>query len=134
MLNTFPNLLTFSSLAPLILRVVLGLIFINLGYLELTSEKKRWSMFFDTVGLKPATLFIIVIGLFEIIGGLFLIAGFLTQMTALIFSIITFGEFYVEYRDETLLKRDVIFYLLIFVISLSLLLSGAGLFAIDYPL
>lgn len=134
MLTTFPNLLTFSLIAPLILRVVLGLIFVNLGYLELTSEKKRWSVFFDTVGLKPATLFIIVVGLFEIIGGLFLIAGFLTQMTALIFSIITFGEFYVEYREETLLKRDVIFYLLIFAISLSLLLSGAGLFAIDYPL
>lgn len=134
MLNTFPNLLSFSLLAPLILRVFLGLIFINLGYLELTSEKKRWSEFFETVHLKPAKMFVIVMGLFEIIGGFFLLAGFLTQMTALVFSIITFGEFYAEYREETLLKRDIIFYLLLFAISLSLLLSGAGLFAIDYPL
>lgn len=134
MLNTFPNLLSFGLLAPLVLRVVLGFIFINLGYLELTSEKKRWATFFETVHLKPAKMFVIVMGLFEIIGGFFLLSGFLTQMTALVFSIITFGEFYVEYREETLLKRDLIFYLLIFTISLSLLLSGAGLFAIDYPL
>lgn len=134
MLNTFPSLLTFSLLAPLILRVVLGLIFINLGYLELTSEKKRWTAFFETVHLKPAKMFVIVMGLFEIIGGFFLLAGFMTQIVALVFTIITFGEFYAEYREETLLKRDIIFYLLIFAISLSLLLSGAGLFAIDYPL
>ena len=134
MLNAFPSLLTFSLLAPLILRVVLGLIFINLGYIELTSEKKRWAAFFETVHLKPATIFVILMGLFEIVGGFFLIAGFMTQVTALVFSIITFGEFYAEYREETLLKRDVIFYLLIFAISLSLLLSGAGIFAIDLPL
>ena len=134
MLNTFPNLLNFSLLAPLILRVVLGLIFINLGYIELTSEKKRWAAFFETVHLKPATIFVILMGLFEIVGGFFLIAGFMTQVTALVFSIMTFGEFYAEYREETLLKRDVIFYLLIFAISLSLLLSGAGIFAIDLPL
>ena len=134
MLNTFPSLLTFSLLAPLILRVVLGLIFINLGYIELTSEKKRWTAFFETIHLKPAKMFVILMGLFEIVGGFFLIAGFMTQIMALIFSIITFGEFYAEYRDETLLKRDLIFYLLIFTISISLLLSGAGLFAIDLPL
>jgi len=134
MLNTFPSLLTFSLLAPLILRVVLGLIFINLGYIELTSEKKRWAAFFETVHLKPATIFVILMGLFEIVGGFFLIAGFMTQVTALVFSVMTFGEFYAEYREETLLKRDVIFYLLIFAISLSLLLSGAGIFAIDLPL
>ncbi len=134
MLNTFPSLLTFSLLAPLILRVVLGLIFVNLGYLELTSEKKRWAAFFETVHFKPATFFVILVGLVEIIGGVFLIAGFLTQISALVFSIITFGEFYAEYREETLLKRDIIFYLLIFAISLSLLLSGAGIFALDLPL
>jgi len=134
MLNTFPNLLNFSLLSPLILRVVLGLIFINLGYIELTSEKKRWAAFFEIVHLKPAMVFVILMGLVEIIGGFFLIAGFLTQMTALVFSVITFGEFYAEYHDETLLKRDIIFYLLIFTISISLLLFGAGLFAIDLPL
>ena len=134
MLNTFPSLLNFSLLAPVVLRIVLGLIFINLGYIELTSEKKRWAAFFETVHLKPATIFVILMGLFEIVGGFFLIAGFMTQVTALVFSIMTFGEFYAEYREETLLKRDVIFYLLIFAISLSLLLSGAGIFAIDLPL
>lgn len=134
MLNTFPNLLTFSLIAPLILRVALGLIFINLGYLELTSEKKRWVAFLETVHIKPSAFFVILIGLIEIIGGVFLIAGFFTQMTALVFSIITFGEFYAEYREETLLKRDLIFYFLIFVISLSLLFSGAGIFALDLPL
>ena len=48
-LNPFPELLAFGFLAPFILRLLAGLIFIDLGVLKLRSERQRWIASFDTV-------------------------------------------------------------------------------------
>lgn len=134
MLNTFPELLSYSLLAPFILRVVLGYLFVNLGYLKLKSEKSRWLLFFEAAKVKPAGIFLKIFAFIEMIGGAMLIFGFLTQIAAVVLAILTFGELYVEYKEESLLKRNLIFYILIFAISLSLVFSGAGAFALDLPL
>jgi uncharacterized membrane protein YphA (DoxX/SURF4 family) len=134
MLNPFPQLLDFALLAPFILRVVLGLLFVNLGYLKLRTERKRWVVSFETLRLKPAAFLVTVIGTLQIAGGTMLIVGFLTQIVALIFTVIALAELFVEYRETAILKRNFVFYLLLSAISLSLLFSGAGLFAIDLPL
>jgi putative oxidoreductase len=134
MLSIFPNLLTFSLLAPLILRLVVGLIFIDLGYLKLTKEKTVWKMFFETVHIKPTSVFVTIFALVELVGGVFLVLGFLTQLVALIFAIILFAEMFIEHRDNQLIKRDIVFYGLLLTICLSLLLLGPGVFAIDLPL
>ncbi|KKR29176.1 MAG: hypothetical protein UT61_C0035G0011, partial [Candidatus Woesebacteria bacterium GW2011_GWA1_39_8] len=49
-------------------------------------------------------------------------------------ALLTFAEAYVEYKDPTVLKRNFVFYIMLLSIVLSLLLSGAGAFAIDLPL
>ena len=43
-------------------------------------------------------------------------------------------QFYIEYKDATILKRDLTFYTLVLAIAISLLLTGAGAFAFDIPL
>lgn len=134
MLNPFPELLMYSFFGPLILRLVLGLIFIDLGVLKLRSEKERWLASFETLGLRPADLFVPLYALLQIIGGLLLIIGLWTQVAALVFAIFTGVELYVEWKVREILKRDMVFYLLLFIISLSLLLTGAGAYAIDIPL
>ena len=134
MLNPFPELLYLSILGPFILRVILGLIFIDLGLLKLKGEKERWLAIFETVGLRPNTFFVPLYGLLQIAGGIMLIVGFWTQVAALGFAISSGIELYVEWRDKEILKRDFVFYLLIFVISVSLLVTGAGAYAIDIPL
>ena len=134
MLNPFPELLYLSLLGPFILRVILGLIFIDLGLLKLKGEKERWLAIFETVGLRPNTFFVPLYGLLQIAGGIMLIVGFWTQVAALGFAISSGIELYVEWRDKEILKRDFVFYLLIFVISVSLLVTGAGAYAIDIPL
>jgi len=68
------------------------------------------------------------------VGGALLILGLYTQIAALALAFITFGQLYVEYKEETLLKRNLAFYLLLFAITFSLLLSGAGRPAFDLPL
>ncbi len=134
MLSIFPNLFTYSLLAPFLLRVVIGIIFIDLGYFKFGKEKPAWNMFFETIHFKPNYLFVILLAIIEIVSGAFLILGYLTQMAALIMAVILFAEAYVELRDGSILKRDIVFYTLLLVICVSLLLTGAGAFALDLPL
>lgn len=134
MLNVFPDLLTYQMFAPFMLRVVLGLILVNLGFLKFSGEKVRWENSFETLNLRPKEILVSIFGFIEIIGGIALIAGFYTQIAALVFAVITFIELYIEQRESSLLKRDFVFYLLLFVIALSLLFTGAGFFAFDLPL
>ena len=134
MLNPIPELLTYGLMAPLILRAVIGYIFLNLGFLKLTREKGRWNVFFGSINFNPASFYTAFFGLIEVVGGIFFIAGFGVQITALVFSIITLGELFVENKEPSLLKRDLVFYLFVLAISVSLLFSGAGFLAVDFPL
>ncbi len=134
MLNPFPELLNYSLLAPFILRVVLGLIFLDLGTLKFRSEKARWLASFETLGLRPADFFVPVYGILQVVGGAMLLLGLWTQVAALAFVLFTGAELYIEWSGREFLKRDFTFYLLIFVIAISLLLTGAGAYAFDIPL
>jgi putative oxidoreductase len=134
LLNTFPNILTYSLIAPLILRVVLGFIAIDLGYLKLGKENTRWNALFETINFHPTALFVKALAIIEIIGGLMLLVGVFTQIVAIIFAVIYFCQAVLEYREETLEVRDLPFYVLMFTISLSLVFTGAGAFAFDIPM
>lgn len=124
----------YSPLAPFILRVLVGFIFIDLGLLKFRGEKESWLASFNTLGLRPADLFLTIYALLQIVGGLLLLVGLWTQVAALAFVIFTSIELYVEWQAREILKRDIVFYLLVFIISLSLLITGAGTYAIDIPL
>ncbi|MDB5266791.1 MAG: hypothetical protein JWN89_606 [Parcubacteria group bacterium] len=134
MLNTFPELLTYSQMAPFLLRVVIGLIFIDLGLLKFKSEKGRWIESFKALGFGSAEIFVSVLGALEVLGGVMLLIGIYTQVAALGFIILTGMEIYLEYKEAALLKRNIVFYVLLCAIAFSLLLTGAGAFAFDIPL
>ncbi len=134
MLNPFPDLLVYSLLAPFILRIVVGLIFVNLGILAFKNEKKRWVTSLSTLQIPKPEVAVKILGAIEMIGGFMLLVGAYTQIAALVLGLLTFAEAYVEYKDPTILKRNFVFYSLVLAILLSLLLSGAGAFAIDLPL
>lgn len=134
MLNPFPELLTYSLMGPFILRVVLGLIFLDLGLLKFRSEKQRWIASFQAMHLGPADILVSIYATLEVVGALMLGFGLYTQIAALAFIIFTALEFYIEYKDAYILKRNIVFYLLVLAISASLLLTGAGTFAFDIPL
>jgi len=133
-LNTFPNLLTFGVLSAFILRIVLGFIAIDLGYLKLGKEKKRWQNLFELIYFHPSKYFVKIVAFIEIIGGIMILLGAYTQIIAMIFSLAFLCEAILEYREDILEVRSFPFYILIFAISLSLIFSGAGAFALDLPL
>lgn len=134
MLNPFPDLLTYGLLAPFILRVVVGLIFVNLGVLVFKNEKERWLDSLSVLKIPNPKIVLKILGAVEIAGGIMLILGFYTQVAALVLALLTFAETYTEYKDPLILKRNFVFYIMLLAITLSLLLSGAGAFAIDLPL
>lgn len=134
MLNVFPELFTYNLLAPFILRLVAGFIFINLGTLAFRNEKKRWEISLATLKIPKPKLANKILGGLEVVGGLMLVFGFYTQLAALLLALFTFVESYIEYKDPEILKRNFIFYVMLLAITLSLLFSGAGFFAIDLPM
>ncbi|HEY4515987.1 MAG TPA: DoxX family membrane protein [Candidatus Paceibacterota bacterium] len=134
MLNVFPDLLTYSMLAPFILRLVAGLIFVNLGSLAFKNEKERWVNSFLSLGISRPHIWVKILGTVEIVGGLLLFIGLYTQLVALVLALLTLTEGYIEYKDPNLLKRNFAFYTMLLAITLSLLFSSAGAFAFDLPL
>ncbi len=134
MLNPFPELFTYSMLAPFFIRVLIGYIFINLGEALFKSEKKSWVTLFETLRIPRPEISTKIFGAIEFVVGIMFFVGFYTQIAALIAIFITFIEAYLEYKESSLLRRDIAFYLLLLAISMSLLFSGAGAFAIDIPL
>ena len=134
MLNTFPSLLNYSWFAPLILRLVLGYVLIDAGILKFKRERRDWITTFAAYKIRPAHIWVTLYGLLEIVGGAMLVLGLYTQVAALAFVLLSGIELYIEYTEGAVLKRDFVFYLLVFAIALSLLLTGAGAFARDLPL
>ena len=134
MLNPFPILLSYGGLAPFILRVVAGIIFFDLGLFLFKGERGRWIISLSILKIPKPKIAVKVLGIIEIVGGLMFIFGFYTQIASVALSLLTFSEAYVEYKDPGVLKRSLVFYSLLFAITLSLLFSGAGKFAIDIPL
>ncbi len=133
-LNTFPELLAYGAISAFILRIVIGFITINLGLLKLGKEKEDWQRLFEIINFHPSKYFVKTFAFIEIIGGLMFLLGAYIQIFAIIFAITFFCEMILEYREESLENRNLPFYILIFAISLSLIFSGAGFFALDLPL
>jgi len=120
MLNPFPELLTFSLLAPFLIRVILGILFISSGYFELKKNN--------------ANLFSYLINILKILGGLILLAGFLTQIASIVLSVIALETIIIKFRSKSYSRDSMSLYIFMFIATISLLVSGAGAFAIDLPL
>jgi putative oxidoreductase len=81
----FPQLARFTDLALLLLRLMIGLVFVTSGYSHLKSPAERAK----SIGMsKPFTIFL---GAAEVAGGLGVAFGVLTQLAAIGLILIMFG-------------------------------------------
>ena len=134
MLNIFPELLDFSFMAPTILRVVLGVYFIKLGIEKYNGHKDHIAEFLTSIKLNPAVTIVQTLGGVEIVIGLMFITGTLTQIAALVSLIISLVSVVLTFKAPELKIKTTSIYVFMATISFSLLLSGAGFLAIDFPL
>ena len=134
MLSIFPFLLSYKLLAPFILRLTLGAIFVDYGWAKINRQKAEKVAFFETIGLKPGLTYVWIIALIEIATGLLLAVGFLTQIAALIAAIILIISILLKKKDPASFESSSCLFIVCLIISLSLLLTGAGSLAFDLPL
>ncbi len=133
MLNPFPELLFLSLFAPFFLRVGLGLTLFFTSFNQLVEHRAEAQNRFVSIWPKYGVHFLWIVGVSEVIIGLALVAGLWVQYFALISAFVSFIAIF-SHKFHRATKRHMTFYVLVFVISLSLLVTGAGKFALDAPL
>ncbi len=133
MLNLFPGFLDYGFFAPLLLRLIVGLIFVAHGYPKLFGGFSQTAGFFESVGIKPAKFWVFVVGVVEFFGGIALIVGFATQLAALLIAIDMLVAIW-KVKAKQGFVGGYEFDLTLLVAALSLVLTGAGAYAIDLPL
>ena len=133
MLNPFPELLFLSLFAPLFLRIGMGLTLFFTSFDQLVEKRSLATNRFISIWPKYGVRFLWIVGVSEIIIGLSFVAGIFVQYFAILSAIVSFlAIFSRKFQKAT--YRHMTFYVLTFVISLSLLVTGAGKFAMDAPL
>jgi uncharacterized membrane protein YphA (DoxX/SURF4 family) len=103
------------------LRITAGLIFVSFGWLKLTKDKESKIKFFESIKLKPAIFFLWLVALVEIIVGLMIAIGFLSQIAATIAAIIMFISIIIKIFKPKALPNSLDFYILFFVVFLFLI-------------
>jgi len=134
MLNPFPELLTYGLVGPLLIRLALGIFFVLLGYDKLRNGKEHLEGFFESLSLKPVRYYVKGLGIIETVAGVLLMAGLITQIAAIIVSIILIVSIVVSFRKPEANLKSPLVYALLLVMALSLITTGAGFLAVDLPL
>src|SRR5579864_2140969 len=84
----FPQLSRFTDLGILLLRLMVGLVFVTSGYSHLKNPQERGK----SIGVSKG--FTIFLGVAEVAGGLGVAAGVLTQLAAIGLILIMLGAIY----------------------------------------
>lgn len=117
MLSAFPTLLNYSLIAPFLIRLIVAGVFLFIAKENVMSGGQKKT-----------------IGTIQIIGSLFLIIGLFTQVIALIFGVYLAFLIWQKIKAHAFLTDGINYYLILFVLCIVLIISGAGRFAIDIPL
>lgn len=134
MLNTFPTLLAFGLFAPLFLRLALGLTFFFIGISSVTQRKESYIERFSRQNFPFPKACLWTLGIIEILVGIFITVGLYTQISALVALYFSFNLLILERGENKVLPHTSLLYVILAAISISLLFSGAGFLAFDFPL
>jgi uncharacterized membrane protein YphA (DoxX/SURF4 family) len=132
MLNPFP-ILFLALLAHFLLRVFVGSILLYLGILHMQCRHDMKHALAPKVPMGGLAA-VWMLALTEIIVGVMFIAGFYTQISALICMVLALKLIVFNRRFASPRIPSRLFFVLLFATSLSLFITGAGAFAFDLPL
>lgn len=133
MLSVFPELLTFSLVAPFILRITIGGFMVFLGIRRRKVEVVTWdSLWSDTkIGSVPLGP---VLAKIQIVIGIFIFIGLYTQIAVLLALAFIWLEYYKKSKALQTTLHELWLTIFMTAINISLLFLGAGLLAFDLPL
>lgn len=135
MLSLFPFLFDYGILAITVLRITLGGIFVWFAYTKVFRERAERIAFFEKIGLSPAVPFFIIVTGIEFVAGVLLVIGLFTQGAAIAVGALMTLATIIKWRTPNALPYNTIeFYILLAIVSSSLVFLGPGIFAFDLPL
>lgn len=132
MLNPFPELLTYGLIAPFIIRIAIGSALLYLAVEHYRGRRDIAELMRPLVGRSGGIA--VALSLFELVAGALLLVGAWTQVSALLAMVLTLKPLFLKAHLRGLMPYEKATYGLLFLMALSLLLSGAGAFAFDIPL
>src|SRR3989338_274195 len=133
MLNIFPTMFL-SLFANALLRLILGGIFIYLGYRHLFRDRAALQAVVRTHWPRVAPFAVSYLGLVEMsLGGMFFVGAW-TQVAAVAAMILSVKMLVLKKHFAHPSIPRPIFYILVLGVSLSIFITGAGVLAFDLPL
>ena len=133
MLNTFPQLLTYSFFAPTLLRITAALTLLFIVWRMQQTKEQILATELPIIG-KPATWMILLSMALTGLAGVGLFLGYYTQIAAIVGMVIALKHGLFANRYPKVIPLSKAAYIFLFVMCLSLLLTGAGALAFDLPL
>ena len=125
-----PLLLVFSDWSLLLLRLVLGFIFILHGWPKIKNLKVN-AQNFEMMGFKPGAFWGTIVAVVEFFGGLFMVLGLATQLAALLIAAdMAVATIWIIKRGQKFIGGFE-FDLLLAAAGLALATLGAGLYSLD---
>jgi len=106
----------------LIIRLVLGITIVYFGYRRLVGRNKNSGMNNMLYGFA------------QILVAIFILIGLYTQLAALIIAIVLIVQLVLKAKNKELFTDGVNYYVLLLVMAISLMATGAGKMAFDMPL
>jgi putative oxidoreductase len=121
-----------GSIAPLLLRLVAGIIFLMHG-LQKTADISMFGGFLGSVGVPAPHFFAWAVVVLELAGGLALILGFLTHWVSKLFVLQMLAAIFLVHASKGFMadKGGYEFALLLLVVVISLMITGAGKWSLD---
>lgn len=123
MLSVFPDLYNYSNFLPVLLRLFLGLYLLRAAWGNYTAIR---------AGLKPNKAAIWT--LIKSVGGIFILAGYLIQPTAMFFGLLALCVICFKSKLPGHRGYPTEFYILLVLAYLTLVVLGPGIWSIDLPL
>ena len=132
MLSLFPQILFLAPLSATLLRITAGLVFLYLAYFHYTNHRAGSEELSRLIGGASVVMYVYV--LIELAVAVGLIAGAWTQAFALVGFVIALKVLLLRRSLKELRPLSSLSYALLSAICLSVVVTGAGIFAFDLPL
>ncbi len=124
-----------GAVAPLVLRVVVGVIFAMHGYQKLTMMGVPGvSGFLTMLGFPMPDVFAVLLIAAELGGGILLILGLWTHWTAKVLAFVSIVALATVHLSKGFFLPGYEFILLILAASVSVMITGAGKYSLDHKM
>ena len=120
----------YADLAPLLLRIGVGLIFIYAGWGKITGIEGTQE-FFGNIGIPLAGVMAWVVAIVEFVGGILILVGFRIQLPALLMAIIMVVAIVTTKLGQDEVFRAMRLDFLLLLASLALFIIGSGKYSVD---